>query len=175
MTSNPIRGMRQKMRPGTVAGNLTNSPRQGHEHTVQELALALKPYLGVSASAASPASAAAAPVLHGIGFFIGGIMLADELLGGVTFTKDFTVTSGNPFAINSLVPAAANAVLHFVTGFPDTVVGQIAFAAASTTGVLTFSADPYTLPAGTQLRLRSPNPADATLAYVSGTIQGNLA
>lgn len=115
------------------------------------------------------------PTPHGLGFFIGGTMLDDELLGGVVFTNDMKFYDSDPAQILAQVQAQASATFHFVTGTPDVVVGSIVFGAGSKTGALTWTTNPFVLSAGTQLRLRSPNPADVSLAYVSGTIQGEIA
>jgi hypothetical protein len=116
-----------------------------------------------------------APAKHGFGFFIGGTMTADELLGGVVFTNNMRFANSNKIQILSQVQAEAAATFHLVTGFPDTVAGTILFPAGSTIGTLTWSPDPFLLTAGTQLRLRSPTPADVSLAYVSGTVEGDTA
>jgi hypothetical protein len=114
------------------------------------------------------------PTEHGIGFFIGGLMTADELLGGVVFSNPMRFSNSAKKSVVSQVQATAIATFSFVTGFPDTVVGTIVFGAGSSVGTVTWSPNPFNLPAGQQVRLRSPNPADLTLAYVSGTIDGDI-
>lgn len=111
---------------------------------------------------------------HGFGFFIGGLMLDNELLGGVVLPEAISFKNGEFANVVSLIPAAATAVFRIVVtdaGVP-TQVGTITFAAASMTGVVAWSPNPFVNKAGDFLQLYAPSPKDATLSFVSGTVAG---
>lgn len=113
----------------------------------------------------------------GFGFFVGGLMTNNELLGACDFPQAMTFTNGDPKSIvKTLSPAAVDADMTFVAnpagGAPATV-GTIHFAAGAFSGTVAWSASPYTLPAGYVLLLYAPSPADVQLSLVSGTINGS--
>ncbi len=113
----------------------------------------------------------------GFGFFCSGLIAAGATVGtavyGFAITFDDTDTD-NIFV--STLPAHSNAVFNLIApdihGLPTTV-GTITFLAGAKTGTLAWTSNPYTLPAATPLQLFGPNPADSTLANVSGLCFGH--
>jgi hypothetical protein len=127
------------------------------------------------AGVASAGSVAATDAKTGFGFFIGGLPNNNELIGSATYPTNVQFVSGDG-AVTSGFPAAASAVLNLqapdpTTGLPVNV-GTITFAASSKTGVIAWSAGAYTLLAGKALSLYAPTPVDASLADISGTVNG---
>lgn len=119
---------------------------------------------------------AAPPV--GIGFFIGGLMLDNELLGCVLFSHNITFSSGDAKSIvEAQVPATADAVFNLVTIALDgtqTHVGTITMPAGQYIGTVAWDSSPFTLPPGLIIAMLAPSPADATLAFVTGSLNGAL-
>ena len=114
------------------------------------------------------------PPTTGFNFYAGGLMLSNEDIGQGVWSHDETFENGIAGSIiTSLFPAAATAVfdIYQIVGGVPSVIGTITFAATSTAGVLNVPA-PVTVSAGNPVRLNAPNPADATLASVSGTVIG---
>lgn len=129
------------------------------------------------AGIASTSSVSTVAGTHGFGFFAGGLLLSNELLGSCTFPLDIVFTSPDAGSVvTSEFPASATAVLNVLAPDPssglDVVVGTFTFAAASKVAVVAWGAGTYTLKAGKVLKLRAPTPADAGLASVHGTISG---
>lgn len=166
---------RQKIGKNTVVANLGSGAQRGQPTDLRSLARALRPHLdGLSNPAQTGGASGAQPFTpHGFGFFIGGLMLANELLGGVVFQKNMIFGTDSPYLINSEIPATADAVFNILTA-PGVQAGTITFSAGTTTGVLAWASPPFSLSAGTQLRVRAPDPADATLSYISGNITGAI-
>lgn len=117
----------------------------------------------------------------GFGFNTTGLFTDNEELGdGICDSdKDLTFPSATRSAkVTSDLPAASTAIMHVypvAAGIEQPAVATINFAAAGTAGTVAWSPNPYTLPAGTKLRLRAPSPRDATLSGVTGFIPGDPA
>lgn len=127
------------------------------------------------AGVAGAGSVAAADAKTGFGFFIGGLPNDNELIGSATYPTDVQFVSGDG-AVTSAFSAAASAVLNLKAPDPITalpvVVGTFTFAAGSKTAVIAWSGGAYTLKAGKMLSLYAPTPTDASLADISGTVNG---
>lgn len=162
-----IRRTTQRVPAGYILGRL---PGTG-DGPAQLLNLRDLTAFGVaSASAAGPAAHDA-----GFGFNDGGLLGAGEYLGAGTWAHDVTFQNGNPgTSVTSLVPANANATFNIQTYIAGilTTVGTIEFLAGTTVGVVTWLSPPVTIPAGVQIKLFAPSPADSTLASVTGIVVG---
>jgi hypothetical protein len=117
----------------------------------------------------------------GFGFNTSGLFSSNEEIGDGICDSDNNITfpsASRSAEVKSDVAATAMAVMHIypvVAGVEAAAVATITFAAAGTTGTVAWSPNPYTLPAGTKLRLRAPSPRDATLYGVTGFVPGDLA
>lgn len=124
--------------------------------------------LGLASAASNPQANRA-----GFGFFIEGLMLADETIGSGSFSRQVTFLDGGG-SVTSLTPATASAAFRIQKislGVP-TDVGTITFAAGSSTGVIAWSGGQVAFDTGDVIKLFAPNPADTTLADVTGTVTG---
>lgn len=111
----------------------------------------------------------------GFGFFAGGVLDANENLGSGALPFTVTFRDGNPLSFaSSLTPAAASATFRLVADVAGTPtdVGTIVFAMGSTSGVVSWVGGEFVLAPGQVFSVIAPNPADATLASVTGTITG---
>lgn len=105
------------------------------------------------------------------GFNAGGLLGGGEQLAVWAFPAAVTFDDTNP---NSFFlageAAAAAASLPLIVGM--TTVGHVNFAIGASTGTLSFTSNPYTLPAMTEIVLQAPSTADATLGDLYGEIVG---
>lgn len=115
-----------------------------------------------------------ATVKHGFGFFIGGLMKDNELLGGVVLPEAISFSTGEFATVKSMIPATALAVFKIVvtTAGVPTQVGTITFVAGAMIGAVAWSPNPFVNAVGDFLQLYAPSPKDATLSFVSGTVAG---
>lgn len=117
-----------------------------------------------------------APALHAAGFrfYVGGLPLTNEEIGSGVWGHDVSFQNGvDGSVITSLIAATSTAVWTIkvtVAGVLQSI-GTITFAAGSTVGVLNWTA-PVTISAGNPISLWAPNPQDATLASITGVVQG---
>jgi hypothetical protein len=124
--------------------------------------------LGISTAASNPQANRA-----GFGFFIEGLMLADEVIGSAGWGRQITFLDGGG-NVTSLTAAAADAAFRIQKislGVP-TDVGTITFLAGTMTGVIAWSGGQVAFDTGDVVKLFAPNPADVSLADVTGTVNG---
>lgn len=160
-----LRGIRSRIPKGYILGRTSSGKGE------VEL-LDLRQLRAIGVASASSVARNKSPI--GFGFFIEGLMTDHELIGAVVFGSDVTFTDGaSGTIVSAMGPAGASAALTLVVNNPAaTTVGTITFAAGGTTGVVAWTAGEYTLPAGTQMQLYAPTPADVSLSDVAGTIIG---
>jgi hypothetical protein len=116
----------------------------------------------------------------GFGFNTTGLFSDNEEIGDGICDSDNDIifpSASRSAEIKSDIPAAATAVIHLYPvsgGIEGPAVGTVTFAAGGATGTIAWTPNPYTLPAGTKLRVRAPSPRDATLYGVTGFVPGDL-
>lgn len=112
----------------------------------------------------------------GFGFFAQGLLTSGETLGQGIFPTDMEFVDGDPATIvECTVPATGTvtlALVTFVSGI-STQIGTITFTVGALTGITTWQAGDYTLPAGNIIQVMVPGAADPTLAYITATINGS--
>ena len=155
---------------GYLLGRVSNGKRPG---PVQLLDLNALTSIGVGTSAGQQTGGNKA----GFGFFAGGQMQSGELLGTGQWTHPTYFADSYSISATVGATALATLILKAVIAGTPTVVGQITFPArtgvpADLIGTLTWSGGTYTLPGNTPLQLYAPVPNDATLAGLSGTVNG---
>jgi hypothetical protein len=159
-----LRGIRASMPQGYILGRAA-----GGDGEVQLLSLNALRGMGIAAAVDVSKLTSSA----GFGFFDEGLYASNEKLGTAVFSRQVTFSNGDPGNIvTCLIPATASAVFNIVSGAFNTLVGTITFAPGSKTAVVAWVGGSFVLPAGQTMTLYSPNPADTTLADVSGTVTG---
>jgi len=111
----------------------------------------------------------------GFGFSAGNLLIADEILGFGIWPTDIVFTTGDVLTeVKSEGAATGSSVINIETWVSGAVavVGTITFAAAGTTATVAWTSSPYTHPAFTIMQLHAPNPADATLSWITGRVNG---
>jgi len=117
------------------------------------------------------------PLVAGFGFFASGPLKSGELLGSAIYALDVAFSSSDGAQVVSLIPAvsAASFGINAIVAGTLTSVGSIDFAAGARMGAVTWDGGGYSLPAGGQIQVTAPSPADASLASVNGDLTGTVA
>lgn len=156
-----IRGIRQVVPTGYILGRISQGSGDAELLNLQSLR-----QMGVAASA----DVDNATAVRGFGFFAGGLLLANELLGTAVFSVNVLFESNDGVSVvTPLVAPTASATFNMRVGL--STVGTILIHTNGSSDI-TWIGGRYELTAGSPLSLYAPSPADATLASVSGTISG---
>jgi hypothetical protein len=114
-------------------------------------------------------------ILGGFGFSSGGVLVDGEILGFGICPGDRVFTTGDPLTtVVSEAAATGSSVFNIQTYIAGvrTTVGTITFGAAASVATVAWTSSPYTLSASTIIELHAPSPADATLSWVTGRVNG---
>lgn len=110
--------------------------------------------------------------IAGFTFNVNGLPGANEKVGQGAWSKTLTFHNDDPNnVVVANIGASGTPSFHMVNANTLAVLGQIQFVVPKVGEVLWLS-DPYIHPAGVPMALYCPNPADATLAQISGRVVG---
>jgi hypothetical protein len=111
---------------------------------------------------------------HGFGFSIQGIPPAGAILGPGLWASNITFQTGGTYTISAQVAPTGSPVWNIQTLISGvyTTIGTITWTAGSTSAVLAWLSSPVLIPAAQPLQIALAAMADATLANVTGLIDG---
>lgn len=110
---------------------------------------------------------------HGIGFQAAGLLTINELLGQASCPSNMSFVNSDPLTnVTAQVPPTSTAVMNLNVN--NVLAATITFSPGVQAGVVNWLSSPYNIAAGAIIMIYGPSPADTTLAYVVGTINGSL-